>query len=287
MPAPSARMKPSRSRSNGRLARGGSSLRVERARIAAKPPRPMWVIAASLPPVIITSAWPSWMILKASPMALAADAQAVATAEFGPRRPHRIETWPLAALTISLGIVNGLIRDGPLVIIAECCVSNSLRPPMPEPMITPQACGGRVSKSIAASATAERLAAMANCANRSRCRASFAPNRATGSHSCTWPPKGTLNSVVSNSVNVPIPLWPAQSADQNRSSVSPRAVTTPIPVMTTRRGVLMLLRMFLDVLDRLAHGLDLLGLFVRDGDVELLFELHHQLDGIERVGAEV
>ena len=46
-------------------------------------------------------------------MALAAEAQAVATAEFGPRRPQRIETWPLAALTISLGIVNGLIRDGP------------------------------------------------------------------------------------------------------------------------------------------------------------------------------
>ena len=75
-------------------------------------------------------------------MALAAEAQAVATAEFGPCRPQRIETWPLAALTISLGIVNGLIRDGPLSIIAECCVSNSLRPPMPEPMITPQRCGG-------------------------------------------------------------------------------------------------------------------------------------------------
>src|SRR4029079_4987293 len=102
---PLARTKPSRSRSKGRLARGGSSLRVDRARIAAKPPRPMWVIAASLPPVIITSAMPTWIARNASPMALAAEAHAVATAEFGPRRPHRIETWPLAALTISLGIV--------------------------------------------------------------------------------------------------------------------------------------------------------------------------------------
>ena len=124
MPAPSARTKPSRSRSNGRLARGGSSLRVERARIAAKPPRPMCVIAASLPPVIITSAWPVWMILKASPIALAAEAQAVATAEFGPRRPQRIETWPLAALTISLGIVNGLIRDGPFS-ASRCAASRT------------------------------------------------------------------------------------------------------------------------------------------------------------------
>ena len=59
MPAPSARTNPSRSRSNGRLARGGSSLRVDRARMDAKPPRPMGVMAASLPPVTMTSAWPS------------------------------------------------------------------------------------------------------------------------------------------------------------------------------------------------------------------------------------
>src|SRR4051794_21791305 len=287
MPAPSARMKPSRSRSNGRLAPAGSSLRVDRARIAAKPPRPMWVIAASLPPVIITSAWPSWMILKASPMALAAEAQAVATAEFGPRSPQRIEIWPLAALTISLGMVNGLIRDGPLVIIAECWVSNSLSPPMPDPMITPQEWGGRGSNAIPASSTADRLAAMANCAKRSRWRASFPPNRATGSQPCTCPPKWTLNSVVSKSVSVLTPLRPAQSADQNWSSVSPRAVTTPIPVMTTRRGVPMLLRVFLDVLDSLPDGLDLLRFFVGDGDVELFLELHHELDGIERVGPEV
>ena len=84
MPAPSARTNPSRSRSNGRLARVGSSFRVDRARIAANPPRPMWVIAASLPPVIMMSARPFWISLNASPMALAAEAQAVATAEFGP-----------------------------------------------------------------------------------------------------------------------------------------------------------------------------------------------------------
>ena len=61
MPAPSARTNPSRSRSNGRLARVGSSLRVESARIEANPPSPMCVIAASLPPVIITSACSAWI----------------------------------------------------------------------------------------------------------------------------------------------------------------------------------------------------------------------------------
>ncbi len=184
-PAPSARTNPSRSRSNGRLARGGSSLRVERARIEANPPRPMWVIAASLPPVTITSAQPVWMSLSASPIALAAEAQAVATAEHGPFNPQRIETWPLAALTISLGITNGLIRDGPFCIITVCWVSNSLSPPMPEPIITPHCSSGIVEKSIPASSTAVMAAARANCANRSRCRASLTPNRATGSQSRT------------------------------------------------------------------------------------------------------
>ena len=47
MPAPSPTTKPSRSASNGRLARCGSSLRVESAFIAAKPPMPIGVIAAS------------------------------------------------------------------------------------------------------------------------------------------------------------------------------------------------------------------------------------------------
>src|SRR5437899_579582 len=55
-PAPSLRTKPSRSLSNGRLAAGGLSFLVERARAEQKPPSPIGVMAASLPPVSITSA---------------------------------------------------------------------------------------------------------------------------------------------------------------------------------------------------------------------------------------
>ena len=65
--------------------------------MVAKPLMPMGVRAASVPPVIITSASPYWMALKASPMALVALAQAVATAELGPRRPNMRSTparWP-------------------------------------------------------------------------------------------------------------------------------------------------------------------------------------------------
>ena len=56
--------------------------------MAAKPPSPMCVIAASLPPVTITSAWCDWISLNASPIAFEAQAQAVATAELGPAGPN-------------------------------------------------------------------------------------------------------------------------------------------------------------------------------------------------------
>src|SRR5690606_38340771 len=43
----------------------------------------------------------------------------------------------------------------------------------------------------------------------------------------------------------------------------------------------------LDVVDGLLHRGDLLGVFVRDFALELFFQGHHQLDGVERIGAEV
>ena len=51
---------------------------------------------------------------------VAAVAQAVATAVLGPCRPKRIETLPLAALTISLGTVNGLTRPGAALVEDAC-----------------------------------------------------------------------------------------------------------------------------------------------------------------------
>jgi len=44
-----------------------------------KPPIPSRVIAASVPPVIITSAKPSWIHFAASPIASALEEQAVTT----------------------------------------------------------------------------------------------------------------------------------------------------------------------------------------------------------------
>src|SRR5262245_18453820 len=115
------------------------------------------------------------------------------------------------------------------------------------------------------SLTASWLATIANWAKRSSRRASLVPKSWSASASRTCPPKWTLNSVVSKSVGGPTPLGPSTSPFQKRSTVWPRPVTVPRPVMTTRRA--MLLGVLLDVLDRLADRLDLLGLFVWDGDV--------------------
>jgi hypothetical protein len=56
MPAPSANTKPSRSLSKGRLAAGGSSLRLDNARAEINPPSAIGVIVDSDPPVIMMSA---------------------------------------------------------------------------------------------------------------------------------------------------------------------------------------------------------------------------------------
>ena len=138
MPAPSPRTKPSRSRSQGRDAVAGSSLRVESARIAAKPPTASGVTTASEPPAIITSASPRRMMFAASPIACADVAQAVATAEFGPLAPVRIEIEARAdMLTMRPGMKNGLMRRGPFSRTVLCISSMSGRPPIPAPMQTP------------------------------------------------------------------------------------------------------------------------------------------------------
>src|SRR5215470_19021538 len=107
MPAPSPMTKPSRSASNGREALSGLSLRVDNARIAANPPTPIGVTAASDPPQIMTSASPRAITRNASPTAWAPDEQAVHGAELGPRAPNRIETCPAARLMMLDGIKKG------------------------------------------------------------------------------------------------------------------------------------------------------------------------------------
>ena len=90
MPAPSPRTKPSRSRSNGREALVGSSLRVHSAVSRLKPVTPNGWIMLCVPPESITSASPRRMISTASPIAWLLAAQAVRQLGFGPWASNRL-----------------------------------------------------------------------------------------------------------------------------------------------------------------------------------------------------
>src|SRR3954464_161779 len=234
-PEPSPTMKPSRSRSKGRLALAGSSLRVESARSAPNPPMPIGVIAASEPPAIITSAPPRLMISNASPIACADAEQAVQVARLGPLAPKRIDTCPAARLMIADGMKNGEILRGPPSSSALCSRSIVVNPPIPDAMKTPtrrDGSGGMVSPE---SSIAYCDAAIAYWMKMSIFLTSFLSTYASGSKFFTSPAMRVANWVVSNLVMDPMPLWPALIPAQFASVPIPSDDTSPMPVTTTRR----------------------------------------------------
>ncbi len=136
-PAPSPITNPSRPRSKGREAPAGSSLRVERARIAAKPPTSETWIPASDEPAIIRSASPRRMVSQASPRAWPPVAHADETAKLGPSAPKTMDAWPAARFGIAMGMKKGLIRSGPFSMPTSTCSAKVIPPPMPVPRMTP------------------------------------------------------------------------------------------------------------------------------------------------------
>src|SRR5581483_6760424 len=290
-PDPSPTTNPSRSLSKGRLARVGSSLRVERARSAANPPTLIGVTAASEPPAIMTSAASRRMISYASPMACADAEQAVHVAVFGPLAPKRIDSWPAARLMMAAGMKNGEILRGPPFSIAMCSRSIVLNPPMPDPIETP-AFGARSGVIVSpASFIANCDAAIAYWMKMSIFLTSFLSTYCSGSNPRTSPAIRAANCVASKCVIGPMPDVPARSAAQFDSVPMPSGDTRPMPVTTTRRGLVMTLLfgfgVRLDVLHRFLHPRDLLGVLVGNLDAELLLEGHDELDGVERVGTQI
>src|SRR5262245_56129151 len=128
---------------------------------------------------------------------------------------------------------------------------------------------------------------------------SFFSMNCSGSKPLTSPAKRVANADASNRVMGPMPLTPPQRASQLAWIPMPTGDTRPRPVTTTRLLNIppslrpswatpsLLLGVRLDVVDRLLDARDLLGVLVRNLDPELLLERHHELDGVERVGAEV
>src|SRR6185295_3575647 len=105
-----------------------------------------------------------------------------------------------------------------------------------------------------------------------------------------------------------MPLSPAIRARQFSAVPTPKGETRPIPVTATRRRAgglkivverlagcgerrwwwsVLVAGVALDICDRFLDLADLLRLFVRDLDAELLLESHHPLDDVERIGAQV
>ncbi len=92
-------------------------------------------------------------------------AQALDTANTGPRSPNSIETWAEAALAISIGTKKGEMRSqrsvGPT---ARVVSSTVMMPPMPLAMMTPVRARTSGSSGSRASAQASRAATMAKWA---------------------------------------------------------------------------------------------------------------------------
>src|SRR3954462_15279954 len=101
---------------------------------------------------------------------------------------------------------------------------------------------------------------------------SFFSMYASGSKCFTSPAMRVANWVVSNLVIDSMPLWPALIPAQFASVPIPSDDTSPMPVTTTRRLLVMALLLGLgvrfDVLDGFLDAGDLLGILVRDFDAE-------------------
>jgi hypothetical protein len=114
--------KPSLSASKGLEASSGVSLNlVESARMREKPATASGWMHASVPPASMALAWPNWISLAASPMALAPVAQAVTGAILGPFNLCWRLTLPAAIFCRIFGMKCG---ETFLVIESRHCVYN-------------------------------------------------------------------------------------------------------------------------------------------------------------------
>src|SRR6185503_6908441 len=226
-----------------------------------------------------------------SPIACAEAVHAVQVARLGPRALKRIDTWPAARLMMEAGMKKGEMRRGPPFMSSTCSRSIVWKPPIPEAMNTPTESAIAGVTSSRASSTANCEAASANWMKTSIFLTSFLSTNCSGSKSLTSPAIRAEYCDGSKRVIGPMPLLPARMASQFACVPMASGDTSPTPVTTTRLlnqpPRLLLLAVRLDVLDGLLDARDLLGVLVRDLDPELLFERHHELDGVERVGPQV
>ena len=162
MPDPSAGTTPSLFASKGLLALVGSSLlTVDSAFITLNPPRPSWLIPASVPPDTMTSADPLLSTSSASPTPCVPAAHDVVTVLVKPFNPSIRLTWEVAMLGSIIGKKKGLSRIPPLVSTVRPPTSMSGKPPHPLPNTIPSLAGSSDSMSSPDSSMAARAAVTA------------------------------------------------------------------------------------------------------------------------------
>src|SRR5271165_893181 len=223
-----------------------------------------------------------------SPMECALVVQAVAVASLGPLAPYFMDTCPAARLTMAAGMKKGEILRGPPSRSAKCSRSMMSNPPMPDPMCTPtrSAISGAIVSSDIFIASSD--AARAKWMKRPIFLTSFFSTNWSGSKFWTSAAIWQANADASKRVMRSTPLLPACNAGHTSAVVWPIAQIMPRPVMTTRLAKLLAcFRVLANVVDGVLDGADFFGVFVRNLDVEGLFEGHDQFDGVERVGPEV
>src|SRR3954453_53415 len=283
-PAPSPRTNPSRFLSQGRDARSGSSLRVDMARIEAKPAIGSGWMTASVPPATTTSARPDRMMSRPSDMASAPVAHALAIECTPALAPSSRPTYAAGPLGISIGTVCGLTRRGPEASRMSSWMSRVCAPPMPLPKLTASRSGSRPASARPESAHAWCAALSAIASERSS-RRSFTRSRTSEGSTASWAAMRTGSCSAHSWVSALTPERPASMASQVGATDPPNGVVAPSPVTTT--SVLLMSVIRLDVGNGVADGLEVLHLVVRDLDAELLLGGHHHLDHRQRVDVQV
>ncbi len=189
------------------------------------------VIMASLPPATTMSQRSSRSRSRAVPMAVAPEAQAVATTRLGPLAPNSMAVWPASMLGSCIGSSSGETRAGDSSTSTRCWVSTVPGPPSAQPRMTPTRAPSQVCGSSPASAIASRAATSANWVKRSSRWARRPPSSCPGSQSGTrqeirtgFPSRAGSSAAVGR---------PARTAAQEAAVPMPAGVTRPSPVTAT------------------------------------------------------
>ena len=228
-PAPSPSTRPRRPRLKGRQVSSAIT------RMASQALTLPTVMQASAPPANATSAVPVCSSISAWASAWLLDAQALATANTGPRRPNSSEICEAGALgitrTMAMGCTRGLRSPYKRLAIWSCV----LAPPMPVPMITAVRSASSAAKLRPDWATAWRAETSAICdtGSSSTSRLSSKCSLATKALACAA--TGVLSVGSSSPVSGVMPARPSRMPAHVVVAVLPRALTQPMPVMTTRR----------------------------------------------------